>query len=606
MCGIFGIASKSEVAFKIHEALKRLDYRGYDSVGEATIFEGALWVKKDAGKVEEVHARLNLDDLPGTIGIAHTRWATHGNPTKMNAHPHLDCSGTVAVVHNGIIENYDPLRLELKAKGHLYRSGTDTEVVCHLIEDFMKEGLSLFEAVRQAVKRLEGSYAFAIISTREPEKIVCVKHESPLVLGIGNEEMYCASDVPAFLQYTKQVVYLKEGEMAVLTSSSYDLFKIDSGEKITRAPELIDWEMEMAEKQGYPHFIIKEIHEQPYCLLNSTRLRGNYLDLMAVFLDHAERIFLIGCGTSHYASIAGTYMFSKIASKTVVPIIASEFINRVGNGLGLNTVVLAITQSGETADVLSAIDFARQNAATILGLTNTMGSAITRLSWVYVGLQAGPEVGVAATKTFTSQLMVLAQLSLKLAKQTGKISQEEIDFYLSELKTLPETVQLVLDSQEEKVKQLVKKYEKSKFFLFLGGGPNTATAYEGALKLMELSYIPAIAVPSGESKHGPISLVEKGTPAIIICPPGESRKATINNMIQLKARGASLIAIIQEGDEEVKKIADDYVEIPNKTPEVFSPITYIIPLQLFAYYMAVEKGRDPDRPRNLAKSVTVK
>jgi glucosamine--fructose-6-phosphate aminotransferase (isomerizing) len=606
MCGIFGIASKSEVAFKMRESLKRLDYRGYDSVGVATIFEGKLWVKKDAGKIEEVHARLNLDDLPGIIGISQTRWATHGNPTKINAHPHLDCSGTVAVVHNGIIENYDSLRLELKAKGHIYRSGTDTEVVCHLIEDFTKDGLSLFEAVRQAVKRLEGSYALAIISTREPEKIICVKHESPMVLGVGTEEMYCASDVPAFLPYTKQAVYIEEGEMAVLTNSSYDVFKIVSGEKVTRTPELIEWSVEMAEKQGYPHFTLKEIHEQPRCLLNSLRLRGNYLDLMTTFLDHAEKTFLIGCGTSHNACIAGTYMFSKIAAKTVAPVIASEFINRISSKSVSNAVVLALTQSGETADVLSAVDFARQNAATILSLTNTIGSAITRLSWVYAGMQAGPEIGVAATKTFTSQLSVLAQLSLALAKQTGKISQDDIDFYLSALKSLPETVQSVLDSQEEKVKQLVKKYAKSPFFLFLGGGPSTATAYEGALKLMELAYVPTIAVPSGESKHGPISLVERGIPAIIVCPPGDSRRATINNMAQLKARGASVIAIISEGDDEVKGICDDYVEIPNKTPEVFSPITYVVPLQLFAYYMAVEKGCDPDRPRNLAKSVTVK
>ncbi|MBC7131153.1 isomerizing glutamine--fructose-6-phosphate transaminase, partial [Candidatus Bathyarchaeota archaeon] len=375
---------------------------------------------------------------------------------------------------------------------------------------------------------------------------------------------------------------------------------------VTREPKIIDWTPEMAAKQGYPHFMIKEIHEQPKCLRNTLRLQEHYLDLMATFLDRAREVFLVACGTSYHACLAASYMFSKLACLATYPVIASEFIEQYGKSVNIDSTILAVSQSGETADTLAAVNLARLRAATILGLTNVIGSTLTRVSRVYICQQSGPEIGVAATKTFTSQLSVLAQLALRLAKKRGKISQDEIDHIEEKLNAIPEIVEKIIAEQEEKVKTLAEKYKDAKVFFFLGRGISSATAYEGRLKLMEIAYIPSIAFPAGESKHGPISLVEEGFPVIFICPNDETRKTIVGNIMEMKARGAKIIAIIEEGDEELKKLADDYVEVPKGIPDVLSPIPYIIPLQLLAYYIAVKKGLDPDKPRNLAKSVTVK
>ena len=609
MCGIFGcILKDGKAAPVIHAALKRLEYRGYDSVGEATLYNGKLYIKKDQGKIDEVHKIHNLDDLPGNLGIGHTRWATHGAPLQVNAHPHVDCSGQIAIVHNGIIENFNELKLELENRGHIFKSKTDTEIISHLIEENLKtnHSLSLVDAVLEAVKRLEGSYAIAVISSREPDKIICARHESPLVIGVNEDAIYCASDIPAFLPLTNKAVIVNDGELVTISLEGFEIRKIVDSNPVTREPKLIDWTPEMAVKQGYPHFMLKEIHEQPACLRNTLRLQEHYLDLMATFPDRAREVFLVACGTSYHACLAASYMFSKLAFLATYPVIASEFVEQHGKSVNIDSTILAVSQSGETADTLAAVNCARQRAATILGLTNAIGSTLTRVSRVYIGQQSGPEIGVAATKTFSSQLSVLAQLALRLAKKRGKVSQDEMDFLAERLQKIPDIVETIIRTQEEKVKQIAKKYRDAKTFFFLGRGISTATAYEGRLKLMEIAYVPAIAFPAGESKHGPISLVEPGFPVVFICPKDETRKTVIGNIMEMKARGAAIIAIVEEGDDEIKNLADDYVEVPKGIPEVLSPIPFVIPLQLLAYYMAVERGHNPDMPRNLAKSVTVK
>jgi glucosamine--fructose-6-phosphate aminotransferase (isomerizing) len=609
MCGIFGcILKEGHAAPLIHASLKRLEYRGYDSVGVATIYDGKIYVKKDQGKIDEVHRILNLDSLPGNMGIGHTRWATHGAPLKVNAHPHSDCTGQIVVVHNGIIENFSELKLELENSGHKFFSKTDTEVIAHLIEENLKKRpeLNLANAVSEAVKRLDGSYAIAVISTREPDKIICARNESPLVLGVSENAVYCASDIPAFLPVTNKAVFINNGELIILSATGYKIRKINDFSAVEREPEIIDWTPEMAVKQGYPHFMIKEIHEQPATLRNTLRMQEHYLDLISTFLDRATEVFLVACGTSYHACLAASYMFSKLAFLPTYPVYASEFVEQHGKSVNIDSTILAVSQSGETADTLAAVTCAQQRAATILGLTNVIGSTLTRVSRVYVGQQSGPEIGVAATKTFTSQLSVLAQLALRLSKKRGKISQDEMDFIAERLEKIPDIVETIIQTQEEKVRQLAKKYKDAKIFFFLGRGVSTATAYEGRLKLMEIAYVPSIAFPAGESKHGPISLIEPGFPVVFICAKDGAHKTLIGNIMEMKARGASVIAIVEEGDEEVKALADDYVEVPKGIPEVLSPIPFAIPLQLLAYYMALEKGLDPDMPRNLAKSVTVK
>jgi glucosamine--fructose-6-phosphate aminotransferase (isomerizing) len=609
VCGIFGsIVKDGNAAQLIHEGLKRLEYRGYDSVGEVTVYDGKLHMKKDQGKIDEVHKIHNLDDLPGTLGIGHTRWATHGAPLQVNAHPHIDCTGQIAVVHNGIIENFAELKQELENRGHAFKSKTDTEVVPHLIEENLKNNptMSLADATLEAVKKLDGSYAIAVVSTREPNRIVCARNESPLVVGLNENAVYFASDIPAFLPLTNKAVIIDDGELVTLSLEGFEIKKIADSRIVTREPKTVDWTPEMAVKQGYPHFMIKEIHEQPTCLRNTLRVQEHYADLMSTFLDRAHEVYLTACGTSYHACLAASYMFSKLAFLTTYPVIASEFIEQHGKSVNIDSTILAVSQSGETADTLASVNVARQRAATILGLTNVIGSTLTRVSRVYIGQQSGPEIGVAATKTFTSQLSVMAQLALRLAKKRGKVSQDEMDYLAERLCKLPETVETIIQTQEEKVKQIAKKYKDAKTFFFLGRGISTATAYEGRLKLMEIAYVPAIAFPAGESKHGPISLIEPGFPVVFICPRDETRKTLIGNIMEMKARGASIIAVIEEGDEEFKNLAEDYVEVPKGIPEVLSPIPYVVPLQLLAYYIALERGHNPDTPRNLAKSVTVK
>jgi glucosamine--fructose-6-phosphate aminotransferase (isomerizing) len=607
MCGIIGYIGKEYSANKvILEGLKRLEYRGYDSVGVAAIdAQKRLVIKKDVGKIEEVHAKLNFLEPASNITLGHSRWATHGAPTRENAHPHLDCKGEVAVVHNGVIENFLELKEEFIEKGHKFVSRTDTEVIPHLLEEELEAGRSLCDATINVLKRLKGSYALAIVSTKEPDKIVCARNESPLVIGLSEQGMFCASDIPAILPYTNRIIVLNNGELAVLEPNKVTLKRLIDGATLSREPKTIEWSIEQAEKQGYPHFMLKEIHEQPTSLRNALRLQEQYLDLITTFLDRGDKIFLLAAGTSHYACIAASYMFSKLARLATYPVISSEFIENYGDSLGIDTVVLAVSQSGETYDTLKAVDYARMKAATVLGITNVVGSTLTRVSRAYIVQQSGPEIGVAATKSYTAQLLVLAQLALKLAKIRGKLSQDEIDELKTNLYNIPDMVENILEKRGEKVKEIAKKYAKEKLFIFLGRGISTATALEGRLKLLEISYTPSLAYPAGESKHGPISVIEKGTPTIFICPNDETRKEILGNIMEMKARGAKIISVCEEEDQKIKNLSDDVIEMPKQIHPILTPIPYIIPLQLLAYYIAVERGLDPDKPRNLAKSVTV-
>ncbi len=589
----------------LHDSLKRLEYRGYDSVGEATINGTTIVVKKDKGKIDEVEKELRISDLSGLVGIGHTRWATHGAPSQENAHPHTDCKNQVAVVHNGIIENFMELKQELEAAGHHFKSRTDTEIVAHLVEENLKSGKSFVEAVRSAAKKLTGAYALAMISSLDPDKVVCVRKESPLVIGAGTDGNYCASDIPAFLSRTRDAILLEDDEMAVLTADQVKLYKIDSGEELTRGPFKVEWSVETALKTGYPHFMLKEIHEQPLSIRNALRTHPIYLDLMASAINRAKQVFLLACGTSHHACLAASYAFANLAKVSVTPVVASEFIDGYGALVDSDTVVLAVSQSGETADTLSAVRGAKDRGATVLGISNVMGSTLTRLSDVYIGQNSGPEMGVAATKTFTAQVSILIKLALALAKKRGVVPKNQVGTLETAFEQLPEWISSFLASQQEWVKRIVEKYSDRNSFCFLGRGMSVATALEGRLKLLELSYLPAIAYAAGESKHGFISVVEDGYPVVFVAPQDEAYSKIIGNVMEMKARGAEVIGIVDEQDIEITNLSDETIELPTEIPSLLTPIVYIIPLQLFAYYMAVRKGYNPDFPRNLAKSVTV-
>lgn len=589
----------------LYDSLKRLEYRGYDSVGEAVIIDGKLIVKKDQGKIDEVERHLHISDMNGTVGLGHTRWATHGAPSKENAHPHTDCQESVAVIHNGIIENFMQLREELESKGHHFKSRTDTEIVAHLVEENLKSGKKFPEAVRLAAKRLIGAYALALISSTDPDKVVCVRKESPLVLGKGTDGNYCASDIPAFLSRTNKAILMEDDEMAVLTAEKITLVQVETGEEIQREPFTVDWNVETALKTGYPHFMLKEIHEQPMSVRDALRTQPIYLELMASALNRAKKIFLVACGTSYHACLAASYMFSNLAKVAVTPVVASEFIDGYGALIDSDTVVLVVSQSGETADTLTAVRGAKDRGASILGISNVMGSTLTRLSDVYIGQNSGPEIGVAATKTFTAQVAVLTKLVLALARKRDVLRKTEIDNLEAGFRRLPEWISIVLSAQEEQVKRVVQKYLHRPSFCFLGRGISVATALEGRLKLLELSYLPAIAYAAGESKHGFISVIEEGYPVFFIAPKDEAYSKIIGNVMEMKARGAQVISVIQDQDEEVSRLSDEVISMPPGIPAMLTPIVFAVPLQLFAYYMSVGKGYDPDFPRNLAKSVTV-
>lgn len=605
MCRIFAaVLAEGQVAPVLKAGLKRLEYGGYDSSGMATIANGKLEIKKGVGKLDEVDKAVKFDDLTGSIGIAHNRWATHGYPSVTNAHPQVDCTGKIAVVHNGVIENFFELKERLAESGHEFKSRTDTEVIAHLIEDYIEKGMDFLNGAVNAVRELKGSYALAILYSEEPEKVILVKNESPLLLGIGNDGNYAASDPVAFVDHTNRVIHLEDGELAVLTPKSYQMYNVSNGEPVSHEIETVDISVNDVDKGGYRHYMLKEIMEQPVAISYALNLQKQYLDVVSELVRRSRITYLIGAGSSYHSCMAGSYMLSQISGIPTIPAVASEFIQQFGKTLNPDSTTILASQSGETADVLKVASYARIKASTVISITNVVSSTITRLSRAYIVQQAGPEIGVAATKTYTTQLLVYYQLAVELAKKSGIITETEENSYMKSLHELPRIADRVLKDVQEPVNRLAAELKDAGHIFFLGRGINTATAYEGRLKMLEISYIPSSAFSAGESKHGPIALIEKDSPVIFVAPDDTSRKVMLGNIMEIRARGGKAIVFGNESDSELKRTSDEFIGMP-QIDEMLSPIIYILPLQLLAYNTATLKGYDPDKPRNLAKSVTV-
>jgi glucosamine--fructose-6-phosphate aminotransferase (isomerizing) len=607
MCGIVGYVGPQKAYPILIEGLKRQEYRGYDSAGIALIEDGQIVIQKSAGKIAALEAGLENQDFSANSGIAHTRWATHGEPTDINAHPHTGMNGKIAVVHNGIIENYAALREVLKRQGHVFRTETDTEIIAHLIEEYY-DG-NLLQAVRRALTQVDGTYGIAVISLDSPDLMVAARSGSPLVIGCGEGENFVASDVAAILRHTNRVVYLEDGELAEVTPSGFSITTLDD---VTVTPHLqeISWSLDMIEKGGYDHFMLKEIFEQPETLRNAMRGRLNFeeatarlngLNLQYDELHHIRRIIITACGTSWHAALIGEYLIEEFARIPAEVEYASEFRYR-SPIIDPGTVVLVISQSGETADTLAAMREAKRKGATCLGICNVVGSTIARESDGGVYIHAGPEIGVASTKAFTSQIMVLSLITILLARMRS-MSYEKGEELIEALNGVPEQVKMVLSLNDD-IKRLADKYRDKDNFLYLGRGINFPVALEGALKLKEISYIHAEGYPAAEMKHGPIALIDKNMPAVVLAPKDSVYSKIISNMQEIKARKGIIIAIATEGDKKIIEIADEVIYIP-KVNDFILPIVGIIPLQLLAYHMAVLRACDVDQPRNLAKSVTV-
>ena len=614
MCGIIGYIGDKKAAPILMDALKRLEYRGYDSAGISTINKNNILVEKDIGKLEEIKEKrekeknINFEKIEGNVGISHCRWATHGGVTKENAHPHTDCKNMISIVHNGIIENFSELKEKLIQKGHKFKSSTDTEVIAHLIEDNYNGDIE--EATRKALKQIEGSYALGIICSKEPNKLIAARNESPLILGLGDKENFIASDVHAILKYTNKVVYLENNEIATLEKNNYSVKNVN-GKIINKKINEINWSPELAEKSGYEHFMLKEIHEQPRAItetLNNRIENGNInlkeeLDLNDEELKKINRIIIVACGTSWHAALAGEFMLEELAKIPVEVEYGSEFRYR-NPIINENTLVIAISQSGETADTLAAIREAKKRNAKVLSIVNVKGSSIDRESDSVLYTYAGPEIGVASTKAFTAQLVVLYLFTLFMGNLKKSLKKEKITDLIEKLRKLPLQMESLL-SEENDIKKIADIYKDKTNSLFLGRGVNFPIALEGALKLKEVSYLHAEGYPAAEMKHGPIALIDKNMPVVFIATKDDyTYKKVLGNIHEVKARNGIVIAIATEGDEEVGKLADYVVYIP-KTLYILSSILTAIPLQLLAYYVAVDRNLDPDKPRNLSKSVVV-
>ncbi|MEM2109227.1 MAG: glutamine--fructose-6-phosphate transaminase (isomerizing), partial [Candidatus Odinarchaeota archaeon] len=547
----------------------------------------------------------DLTDVPGRIGIGHTRWATHGVPSKKNSHPHVDCGGKIAVVHNGIIENYTELKDRLSHKGHIFRSETDTEVIPHLIEEHLNRGLPVFTAILETVKELKGSYAIAVLVSEHPDKIYVARNESPLVIGVKDKSyVFCASDIPAFLPVTNRVMFLYDGEVAELSLNDIVIKNLD-GSRVQR--EIVDMDLtpEMAKKGGFPHFMLKEIFEQPKALKNTLRVDEKRIIELCKLINDSGYVIFTSAGTSFYAGLCGKYLLANLSRTRAEAVISSEFEDTMKDVIDEETTVVAISQSGETSDTISAAKYAKRLGAKIIAISNTVGSSLTRLADSTLYTQAGPEIGVAATKTFLVQLGALSIISAKLAELKRVIDRDEYRTRLNELNTIPEIIQAILNKTEGEVKSSTEVYYNASSFLYLGRGVNSAVAMEGALKLKEISYIHAEGYAAGESKHGPIALISQDFPVVFVAPMDSTHSKIIGNIMEMKSRGAKIISVIEEDDDEIKRLSDTVFHIPKTSDNFFKPMVYIVPLQLFAYYMAVRKGFDPDKPRNLAKAVTV-
>lgn len=613
MCGIVAYIGHKEAYPIIIKGLKRLEYRGYDSAGVALLDNDELNIYKKQGKVANLEDFSAGKNTAGHVGIGHTRWATHGAPSDRNAHPHLSEHGNIAIIHNGIIENYDAIKQELTNKGYMFNSDTDTEVLCYLIEDIMKNsGTKLGESVRLALQQVVGAYAIVVMSKDEPDKLIAARKSSPLVVGIGHEgDFYLASDATPIVEYTKKVVYMDDEEIAVIRpNEDLKLYGIDDIEKTPYVQEL-ELHLEALEKGGYDHFMLKEIHEQPRSIEDCFRGRlnadegwvalGGIKDYEQKMIN-ANRVIMVACGTSWHACLVGEYLFEDLARINVEVEYASEFRYR-NPIINENDIVIAVSQSGETADTLAALELAKSKGATILGICNVVGSSISRITDAGSYTHAGPEIGVASTKAFTAQVTVLTLMALSLAHKKGTVSESKFRKLLSELEAIPAKVQRVLETND-KIEYISEQYDDANNALYLGRGSSFPVALEGALKLKEISYIHAEGYPAAEMKHGPIALIDEEMPVFVIATKGTSYEKVVSNIQEVKARKGKIIAIVTEGDVQVKAIADHVIEIP-ETDEHLVPLLATIPLQLLSYHIAVMRGCNVDQPRNLAKSVTV-
>jgi glucosamine--fructose-6-phosphate aminotransferase (isomerizing) len=608
MCGIVGYIGERKAQDVLLKGLHRLEYRGYDSAGVAILDNSTLEIRKRAGKLSVLEETLARKPIDGKIGIGHTRWATHGEPTTVNAHPHWDCKSRLAIVHNGIIENYEELKEALIREGHHFRSQTDTEVLVHLIEKYYRGNLE--EAVAEALGKARGAYAVACLSKDEPDKLVGARLGSPLIIGVGREENFLASDIPAVLDYTREVVFLNEEEMVILSKEDYKITNLE-GRQIARKPTKIEWDISQAEKNGLPHFMLKEIGEQPEAVSKTILGRiSNERDMVWLpeikftneELNAFEKIVMISCGTAYHAGLVGKYIFEELLHIPVEVDISSEFRYR-NPYVDEKTLVISISQSGETADTLAGIREARRKGARVLSICNVVGSSISRESDVTIYTHAGPEIAVASTKAYTCQLAVLYLLGIYLAQLKGTIDKLQAKNFLSELLAIPQLMERVIKEQEV-ILECAKKYNHVFGFLYIARAINYPNALEGALKIKEISYIHAEGYAAGEMKHGPIALINDKLPVVCIAPKSKVYEKMLSNIQEIKARRGIIIAIASEGDKLVKHHAEHIIYVP-ETEEIFSPLLTVIPLQLLAYHIAVKRGCDVDQPKNLAKSVTV-
>ncbi|MDB9990392.1 glutamine--fructose-6-phosphate transaminase (isomerizing) [Flavobacteriales bacterium] len=612
MCGIVAYLGEKNAYEIVIKGLQRLEYRGYDSSGVAIHKDKSVNIYKQKGKVQDLIDFASNKDTKGNLAIGHTRWATHGLPNNKNAHPHQSSNGKISLVHNGIIENYSVLKKELEQRGHKFLSETDTEVLVHLIGDIHKNGKHpLFDSVRLALNEVIGAYAIVVISDDNPDELIAARKSSPLVVGLGHGEFFCASDATPIIEYTKNVVYLEDGEIAHISLKNGLKLKTIGNQNKTPYIHELEMHLETLEKGGYEHFMLKEIYEQPQSILDSMRGRfsvsqgkvalGGILDYEEKLIN-AKRLIFVACGTSWHAGLVGEYLFEEIARVPVEVEYASEFRYR-NPIINEDDVVIAISQSGETADTLAAIKLAKERKATLIGICNVVGSSISRETHCGSYTHAGPEIGVASTKAFTAQVTILTLMAMMIGKRKGTITNERFNRLLVELNTIPEKLKTVL-KENDLIKKIAKIYHKSTNALYLGRGINFPLALEGALKLKEISYIHAEGYPAAEMKHGPIALIDEEMPVFVIATKDSSYEKIVSNILEVKARKGKVIAIVSHGDKEVKKIADHYIEIP-KCNELLVPLLATVPLQLLSYHIALMRECNVDQPRNLAKSVTV-
>ena len=607
MCGIVGYIGKDNASNILVEGLEKLEYRGYDSAGIAILNKNEMEVRKYKGRLKVLKESLEKDSIEGTIGIGHTRWATHGEPSDINSHPHLNGEHTIAVVHNGIIENFSRLKDELKEKGYNFLSETDTEVLPHLL-DLYYDG-DMVETVKKVVNKIEGSYALAVLDKSNPDSLIAVRKDSPLVIGLGDGENFIASDIPAILKYTRKVYILEDGEMAIITKDKIDIMKTD-GTPIKKEIYEVTWDVEAAEKMGYDHFMIKEIYEQPKAIkdtlspriIKEGKLRLDDINLSREYLDNVDKVYIVACGTAYHAGLLGKSFIEEYAKVPVIVDVASEF--RYSNPfIDERTLMIVVSQSGETADTLAALRLGMEKSAKVIAITNVVGSSVSREADHVLYTWAGPEIAVASTKAYTTQVAALALVALDIAAKRGTIDEESLGNILEELKKVSELVEDIFKDVED-IKEISNHICKSTNLFFIGRGIDYDIAREGPLKLKEVTYIHSEAMAAGELKHGTLALIEKDTPVIALATQDSLFDKMLSNIKEVKARGAYVVALAKEGNQEIEKSVDKVIYIP-KILDKLAGILAVVPLQLLAYYVALERGCDIDKPKNLAKSVTV-